>query len=352
MGVYVIVVINAGGSGTRLWPLSTPDYPKHLLKISGDKSLLQLAYLRAKELSDHIYIVTELSHVEHVKQQLPELSDDHFVVEPARRGTAGCVLAGLHKVRANHDTDEPVAFLNADHVINDVQGFAYSFKKAAEASKQQGRITLIGIEPTGPSTGFGYIEKGNTVAGEALVYNVGGFEEKPDLETAQRYIKSGRYLWNGGYFVGSVNVFQNALEKFAPKWAEYYQRLATTTDDSSYKETYLSFEADALDYALMERDKELLVVPANFDWLDVGSFTDVHKAIGTDKIGNHLDSQKIAIIDVENTMVINQEPEKPIALIGLDNVVVINTPHGLLITRKDQDQKVKEVVNKLKEQDA
>lgn len=346
----MIVVINAGGSGTRLWPLSTPEYPKHLLSLTDKDSLLQKAYKRAKELSEHIYIITEVSHVEHVKLQLPELPEDAFITEPARRGTAGCLLAGLTKVQQKHDKNEPIAFLHADHVIRDIEGFAYSFALAAEASREHNKVTLIGIEPTEPSSAFGYIQKDQKVLDSGLLYSVGGFKEKPDFTLAKEYLRSGKYLWNAGYFVGSVATFEHALEQFSPKWFECYQNLCKAKDAAAYKKAYLSLENDAIDYILMEKDPELLVVPATFDWMDVGSFSDVHKAVESDERGNHINAKKVAIEDVENSLIINEEPEKQIGVIGLDNVVVINTKHGLLITRKDQDQKVKNIVEKLKEQ--
>lgn len=345
----MIVVINAGGSGSRLWPLSTPDYPKHLLKVTGGHSLLQEAYTRAKQLSNHIYVVTEAGHAHHVKEQLPELTEEAFIIEPGRRGTAGCMLAGLHHIASRHDKDEPIAFLHADHVIRDLEGFVYSFKLAAEASREQQKVTLIGIEPTSPSSAFGYIQKEAKVKDSGLLYTVAGFKEKPDFELAREYVRSGRYLWNCGYFVGSVQTFEDAFKKFSPKWYEYYQKLQATNDEKSYKQTYLSFENDAIDYALMELDKELLVVPASFDWMDVGSFSDVHRSVETDEQGNYINCEKIALVDVENSLIINHDEHKPVGIIGLDNVVVINTPNGLLVARKDLDQKVKDIVNQLKE---
>lgn len=340
----MIVVINAGGSGTRLWPLSTPDYPKHLLTLIGEDSLLQLAYKRAKLLSDNIYIVTEVSHADHVKQQLPELDDNAFIIEPARRGTAGCIIAGLHHVSLHHDDDEAVAFLQADHMIKDSEGFVYSFKLAAEAAVEHKQITLIGIEPTSPSSAFGYIQKAEQLHKNGLLYRVGGFREKPEFGLAQQYMQSGRYLWNCGYFVGSVSTFRNSLEQYAPQWNDYLLKLSATSSVAEYEATYISFESDAIDYALMEKTKELLVVPASFDWMDVGSYGDVYRAVGTDKDGNHISGGNIAVEDVQNTMIMNLEQGKQVGVIGLDNVVVINTPKGLLITRRDLDQKVKSIV--------
>jgi len=344
----MITVINAGGSGTRLWPLSTPEYPKQLLTIMGEDSLLQMAYKRALALSspDKIYVIPEKSHAHHVREQLPELGDDNLIIEPGRRGTAGCIIAGLNHVQSRHDHDEPIAFIHADHSIRDIKGFVDSFKQAGDASAKYGRLTLIGIEPTYPSTGFGYIHTGDKVDADTLVYNVAGFKEKPEFEVAQEYMQSGQYLWNCGYFVGSVNTFDKALTEFSPKWKGYYDQLLKTTDEESYEETYLSFENDTIDYALLEHMDNLLVEPAAFDWVDIGSFKDAHATVEKDKEGNYMHGD-VETIDVSNSFIRNDESEKPIAVIGLDNVVVVNTPHGLLVARKDLSQKVGEIAKKI-----
>lgn len=341
----MITVIIAGGSGTRLWPLSTPEYPKHLLKLTGDRSLVQSAYDRAKVFADSIYVVTEASHSDALKEQLPELTGDTFIIEPGRRGTAGCFIAALHTIQAKHDHDEPILFIHADHVVRDHRGFALSLKNAGEVSKAEGRVALIGIEPTYASTGFGYIEKGDVV-GDSKAFEVSAFKEKPDYATASTYVESGRYLWNCGYFAGSVNTFLAAFEKYSPQWKEYYDQLLQTTDEASYKETYLSFENDAIDYALSEKADNFIVVPATFDWMDVGSFKDLHEAVPRDEAGNFQQGENIYAVEVENGYIRNDET-KPIAVIGLDNIVVVNTPQGILVARKDLSQRVGEVAKKL-----
>lgn len=343
----MITVINAGGSGTRLWPLSTPEYPKQLLTLVGEDSFLQTAYKRALTLSppEKIYVIPEKSLAHFVKEQLPEISDDNLIVEPARRGTAGCIIAGLHHVQSRHDHDEPIAFIHSDHVIHDTKGFTGSFKRAGEASSKFGRLTLIGIEPTYPATGFGYIHTDGEVEPGALVYNVAGFKEKPEFEVAQEYMQSGQYLWNCGYFVGSVDTFTKALSDFSPKWKGYYDQLLQTTDEKSYEETYLSFENDTIDYALLEHMNNLLVEQAAFDWVDIGSFKDAHATVEKNKEGNYMHGD-VETTDVSNSFVWNDE-EKPIAVIGLDNIVVVNTPHGLVVARKDLSQKVGEIAKKI-----
>lgn len=342
----MIVVIIAGGSGTRLWPLSTPQYPKHLLKVNGDKnSLLQNTYERAKQVTggsaDKVYVVSEVGHIQHVKDQLPELHEGNFIAEPARRGTASCIVAALVRIgAAQHDTGEPVAFMAADHYVRDTAGFTQSFKLAAEASQRTGRIVLVGVEPDYPATGFGYIQKDGLLEGESFVYNVHSFKEKPDYKTAQAYVNSGNYLWNCSYFIGSLDVFKHALQTHAPELSASYEKLAQAAE-ADFDATYLELEDISIDYALIEKVPDLLVVPASFDWMDLGSFADLYKSVDHDESGNHTHG-KVETEEVEKSFIQNHE-DKSLAVIGLDNVVVVNTPDGILVARKDLSQKVGEV---------
>lgn len=343
----MIAVIFCGGSGTRLWPLSTSGYPKHLLALTGEKSLLQETYERIKDCAQTIYFVTEQGHAAQVKEQLPEVQDDAFIVEPGRRGTASCLVAALDRIAHQHDEDEPIAFIHADHHIRDKEGYETSFKTAARVSSNSGRICLVGVEPTYPATGFGYIEKGDLYDNEQSVHNVLEFKEKPSFEIAQQYVESGRYLWNCGYFVGSLKTFLHNLEVSAPTLLQHYRALhQINNDDETYKSTYLAFENETIDYALIEKIKDLLVVPATFDWMDVGSFKDLHEANVSDESGNHVRGANIELIDVANAYIRNEET-KPVAVIGLDNVVVVNTKDGVLVTRKDLSQKVGEIAKKI-----
>jgi mannose-1-phosphate guanylyltransferase/mannose-6-phosphate isomerase len=339
----MIVVIIAGGSGTRLWPLSTPEYPKHLLKINGDhKSLLQNTFERAKRLSSDIYVVTDASHVQHVKDQLPELSEEAFITEPARRGTASCIIAALVHIKGRHDPKDPIAFLAADHFIRNTEGFVRNFKDAGDVSREEGKIVLVGVEPTTPSTQFGYIKKADLFDKKRYVYQVDSFKEKPDFATAKAYLKSGNYLWNCGYFVGSVGTFQQDMQASAPLLAQEYQDLAAAASPEQYQETYLTFDSASIDYALMEKLKDLLVVHASFDWMDVGSYHDLHKAVERDEQGNHFLGKQIETHQVENSFIQNYE-DKPVAVVGLDNVVVVNTKDGLLVARKDLAKQIGDI---------
>jgi mannose-1-phosphate guanylyltransferase len=345
----MIAVIVAGGSGTRLWPLSKPDYPKHLLKINGDElSLLQATYERAKLVADKIYVVSEVGHIKFVKQQLPDLPDSAFITEPGRRGTANCIVAALAAITEDKVENEPIAFMHADHYIRDTGGFEYSFHVANNAAGHQARIVLVGVEPDYPSTGFGYIKKGTLQSDDGhLIFSVESFHEKPSHKLARQYWRSGDYLWNCGYFVATLDVFVSSMEQHAPNLYANYQKLCQTSKET-YDETYLSFESEAIDYALIEKVDNLLVVPASFDWMDLGSFYDMHKAIGGDEEGNHVHG-RVELEKVQNSFIQNYE-DKPVAVIGLDNVVVINTPHGVAVIRKDLSQKIGDVSKRFTQQ--
>lgn len=346
----MITVIIAGGSGTRLWPLSTPDYPKHLLKLTSERTMLQQSFDRAKQLGDTVYVVTEASHSDHVKEQLSELADDAFLIEPGRRGTAHCIVYALDVIARRHDKNEPIAFIHSDHHVRDTEGFARSFHIAGRISSEKQEITLIGIEPTFPATGFGYIERDGVIEKDSGVYSVGSFKEKPDFETASRYLESGNYLWNCGYFVGSVNVFLTEMERSAPELTRSFNALAAAGEIGSdqHNQAYLGLDNQVIDIALIEKAQSLAVVSASFDWMDVGSFKDLHDAVSRDEQGNFFQGEGINPIDVENVFVRNEE-SKPIAVIGLDNIVVVNTPSGILVARKDVSHRTGEVAKKLQQ---
>lgn len=343
----MITVIIAGGSGTRLWPLSTPSYPKHLLRLTNNRTSIQNTYDRAKQLTDKIYIVTEASHSDHIFEQLPDLTEDNVIIEAGRRGTSSCVIAALDRIMRLESPDEPIAFMHADHSIRDVTGFINTVQFAGKISKKESKIVLLGIEPHYPATAFGYIKKSDVNgAKDSFVYTVDSFKEKPDYDTATSYIKSGNYLWNMGYFVAPASVFLDKMQRYSPKMYKSYQKLQKVTTDEEYKKAYLGFENIAIDYTLMEPTPDLLVVPGSFDWVDIGSFTELHDVSELDEQDNHCRGNDIEIDGVENSYIRN-ESDRPLAVIGLDNVVVVSTPHGVLVTRKDLSQKVGEIAKKI-----
>jgi len=310
--------------------------------------MVQNTFERAKLLTDTIYVVPDNSHFEHIRKQLPELDEDKFVIEPARRGTANCIVAALSYIQKKHGNEEPIAFIHADHHIRDVNGFVHTFENAAEVSASLKKIVLIGIEPDYPATGFGYIEKGKETNKFKGIYSVDSFKEKPDYDTAKKYIKAGNFIWNCGYFVGSVSTFLKEMKKYSPELEDNYLKLIRISDVKSkvYKETYLSFNNEVIDVALIEKSKDLVMIPASFDWMDVGNFKDLHEANDSDEFGNHTKGINIYSIENENSYIRN-ETDLPIAVIGLDNIVVVNTKDGILVARKDLSHKVGEVSKKI-----
>lgn len=343
----MIIVINAGGSGTRLWPLSTPEYPKHLLALTSERTMLQSTFDRARQITSDIYVVTEAGHAEELKKQLPELPEEAFVVEPARRGTANCIVMALEYIARRHDADEPIAFIASDHQVRDAKGFKRSFEIAGAISAEQKHITLIGIEPTYIATGFGYIEKGEPIRLDSIVHHVKDFKEKPDFAKARKFVESGQYLWNCSYFVGTINIFKQEMKAYSKELLKTFESLQKLSDNKdAYQKAYLNLEPQMIEYALIEKVKELLVVPATFDWMDIGSFKDLHEANSSDEAGNFTQGPSIEAIEVENAFIRNEE-SKPVVVIGLDNIVVVNTSVGVLVARKDMSQRVGEAAKKI-----
>jgi len=340
----MIVVIIAGGSGSRLWPLSTPDYPKHLLNLTNDKSLLQNTFARAALLAGDIYIVTESSHAHHIAAQLPDMPETNIIAEPGRRGTAGCVLAALATIKHRHVTNEPIVFMHADSHIRDIDAFTDTVRRAAGYAAEHNRLVLLGLEPTYPATGFGYIQRGDNANGGNPIYNVESFKEKPDYQTAEQYLASGRYLWNMGFFVASLSVFEDSIQRYAPELWQNYQRLLAAQTPEETDATYMSFESQPIDIALIEKVPNLMVTPGSFDWMDVGSYPEVHQVNHQDDAGNTLQG-KVATEGVTSSFVRN-DTEIPLAVIGLDNVVVVSTPQGILVTSKTHAQRVGDVSKK------
>jgi mannose-1-phosphate guanylyltransferase len=342
----MIVCIIAGGSGTRLWPLSQPDYPKHLLNLTGDRSLLQNTYDRVRQITDTIYVITEASHADDVRKQLPEMPADHAIVEPGRRGTASCIVLALATIAPDHP-NETIAFVHADHHITDTAGFVRTVQAAGLAAAEAQKITLIGLKPTHPATGFGYIKIGDQTD-ELMglpVHEVERFEEKPAYDVAKKYVSEGQYFWNLGLFVAPVATFLTVMKHSAPDLAEAYRTLKKLKGDE-LKEAYLKLESQAIDIALIEKTDQILVLPGEFDWADVGSYLDLHKILKS-KDDNSVEGE-VYQVGCSDSMI--HGSTRPIIAVGLEGVVVIDTPDGLLVCAKEQSQKVGDLVKQLQQQ--
>lgn len=338
----MIIVVIAGGEGSRLWPLSTPSHPKHLLSLVDDNSLLQNTILRVKDTAKDIYIMPEQSHVEEVKKQLPEYADN-IILEPARRGTAHCILYALSHLKGKIDNDEVVVFLHADHHIRDNKAFVDTIVATSNVAKQLSKLALIGISPTYPATGFGYIKMGDKLMEKdsLSVYEVDKFVEKPNESTAQKYLESKKYLWNLGLFAATIDTFEKEIkDNNMELWSRYEALLGSDADSK-----YLDFPNEAIDIALIEKVPDLVVLPGMFDWADIGSFADLYTILSSGEPNVH--KGNVYDIGSKNSLVI--AGDKPIVTIGVDDMVVIDSDEGILICPKDKCQLVKEGVKKLKE---
>lgn len=340
----MIVVVIAGGSGTRLWPLSTHDQPKHLLKLTNERSLLQNTYDRVSELSQDIFVVPEASHAGEVYEQLPEVPKQNFLVEPARRGTASCVILALSQIKKAGLSNQAILFLWGDHLIRDRQGFARAARQVADLAEATKKLVFLGVEPTYPSTGFGYIHKGDSINnGFKNAYELKQFVEKPDKERAEHFFESGEYLWNMGYLTGTLETFEREIQEHAARlWGDYQQLLES--DDP--KKIYMDFEGEAIDTALSEHVPDALVVPGTFDWIDIGSFQDLHGVSHQDEKGNHIKGAQVMIEHTSNSYIQN-EKDTPLAVVGLDNIVVVVNGNGILVANKNYAQAVGDVAKKV-----
>ncbi len=340
----MIVVIIAGGSGTRLWPLSTHNYPKHLLTLTGNRSLVQNTYDRVKNLTDNIFVVSEASHINHVYDQLKEVPKKNILIEPARRGTASCAILALSEIKKRQFEDQPILILWADHLIRDNAGFCSTMKEAARLANENKKLVFVGIKPTYPSMAFNYIQKAESLNnGLRNIFKLKQFVAKPDRETAEVYFESGDYLWNTGYLMGNLNAFESEMGVNSPDLWRDYQNLYAAQDKDK---VYTNLISLPLDTRLSENVKDALVIQCSFDWMDVGSFRDLHSISHQDRKGNSVKGKNIELEQVTNSYVRNEQP-LPIAVIGLDEVAVIATENGILITNQSHDQKVGEVSKRL-----
>jgi mannose-1-phosphate guanylyltransferase len=345
------VVILAGGSGTRLWPRSRDKSPKHLLTLHGRQSLLQSTYARVRRLTDQVYVVTERSQVESIRAQLPELIPDQVIIEPARRGTASAL--GLAAIAiAEREPQATMLSVHADHYLGqDEEAYLKTLEAEARWAEAERSLVTVGLRPPYASTAFGYIQVGPAVDrdGGAGVHQVKAFVEKPDLQTAEGYLRTGGYLWNLGLFAWPIEVLFNEMAHHAPGLYQGLQlvkaeRRAGRADEADA--AYTTLPTEAIDYAVMERTRNLLVVEAGFEWHDIGSWADLHDILEQDQAGNVVEGESI-LIDSKNCMI--HSPKKLVAAVGLEDMVVIETDDAILICPKARSQDVKLIVDRLKQ---
>lgn len=352
-------VINAGGSGTRLWPLSRGGRPKQLLQLPGGKSLLRLAYERIAGMlpQDRILVCTGAAQRDAVAAHLPELPAANILCEPMGRDTANAIgLASA--VLADRDPEAVVAFLTSDHVIEPVE----EFRKAIEtgyrvAEGEASALVVFGIPPTSPHTGLGYIQQqaGARVEQGQGAVGVTAFTEKPDADTARRYLDAGGYLWNAGTFVWRADTLLAQLRQHLPQSYEGVRRIAAAWEgpqrDQVLDEVYGQLPKISIDYAVLEpaaKAGAVLVVPMPVDWLDVGSWPALARTMNTDDADNAHDAVT-AFVDSEGNIVVSDDPDHLVATVGLHHTVVVHTRDVTMVCPKALAERVKDLAARVRE---
>lgn len=343
------IVIMAGGSGTRFWPLSRESMPKQLLRIDGGESLIQQTIARVRPLiqPDHIHIVTNKSQAEQIRYQVPELNKDNFIIEPAARNTAAAI--GLAAVYLNHqNADSLMGILPADHVVKNKEQFLDAMR-AAFAAAGEGYLVTIGIKPVKPETGYGYIHAGRPLDPSSGIFHVDRFTEKPDMETARKYISDGRYFWNSGMFVWKTSAVISEIERYMPLLGEGLKEIRTaiggSEETSVIHKVFSGLESVSIDYGIMEKSDKVVVIPADLGWSDVGSWTALDEIAERDSRGNVIAGN---VVDVESRDSILYASNRLVATAGLNDMVVVDTEDATLVCHKDRAQDVKKIVEELK----
>ena len=357
-----VVLIMAGGSGTRFWPLSTTEKPKQFLDLISDKTMIRETIDRVSKLIpvERIFISTNISYLDIIKEQLPEIPEKNIIFEPMARDTAACIgYAALiiEKIYKN----SIMAVLPSDHLIKKEKEFLKSLELAFKKAEEDVVVTL-GIKPSYPETGYGYKEYFKNTKeelGDFRVFKVKGFREKPNKEIAEKYISQGNFLWNSGMFIWKSQFILDEIKDKMDTHKIILDRIEeilfkVDTDkifgiklSECVKDEFEKFEKISIDFGVMEHTKSAVVIPIDIEWNDVGSFKSLEDVFTKDKNGNIIKTTKYEEIESERNIVINKEENKIIATIGLEDIVIVNTKDALLVCHKDKSQEVKKILDKI-----
>ena len=341
-----IAVIPAGGAGTRLWPRSRRSTPKHALPLGGSgRPLLRDAYDRASEVADEVYVLTEERQREIITRVLPEVDSAHLIIEPVARGTTNAYgLAAL--TLAERHTDAVMLTLPADHVVRGKTAVRRAVRTAVKAATTEKSIVAIGLKPTFPSTGLGYIHAPRR--GPNGTFRVARFVEKPNLATARRFLKAGGYYWNLAWFSWLLPVFIAELGRHAPRHLTGLRKVLAARAEGDEKEAaalYQRLPVEVVDRSVMERTDRLLLVPAEFEWADIGNWAELAARVRSDARGNSVEGETV-LVDTRNSVVLGDR--RLIAAIGLEDVIIVDTEDAILVCPRSRAQDVKAVVDALR----
>ena len=334
------IVIMAGGIGSRFWPLSTPEFPKQFIDILGcGRTLIQLTVDRFKGLCpmENFWVVTNAAYVDIVKKQLPEIPVNHILAEPAARNTAPCIAWACWRIKAE-DPEANVVVTPADAVVMNPEEFRRVIGNALTFTEKSDAIVTIGIKPSRPETGYGYVEAGDSIGGE--INKVKAFKEKPQLEVAEQYLQAGNYLWNAGIFVWNVRTITEAIKTYKPNIASDMERMKTAAD---VQEVFPQCEKISIDYAVMEpaaADGRVYTHPADFGWSDLGNWASLHDKLQKDSENNGAVG-KVHLYECKNCVVHAEEAGK-VVLQGLDGYIVSAKGDRLLVCKRSEEQRIKE----------
>lgn len=342
----------AGGSGTRLWPRSRSTQPKQFLPLLSERTMIQETADRVAELStpEQLYVITGQEYAGIVQRQLPQMPARNIIAEPSGRGTAPAIgLAALYMRRAN--PDGVMAVLSADHLIRNATGFRTALR-AAEHAARDGALVTLGITPSEPNTGYGYIQRGEqlTKAEGLEIFRVARFAEKPDRATAEHYLAEGGYEWNAGIFIWRTDAILSAIERFLPNLHHRLMRIdaaiGTPEEQAVIAEAWGEVENITIDYGVMERADRVAVVPVDIGWSDVGDWHTLTALMGEEEASNVIVGPHVTLDT--NASLVYSDSGRIIATIGLDHMLVVDTGDALLIAPRSRAQDVKKIVDELR----
>lgn len=353
-------IIMAGGSGERFWPLSTPEKPKQLLNIFSDKSMIRETVDRILPIidSDRIFIATNELQVEGIKKELFDIPEENIIIEPAFKDTAAAIgytsLIIEERFKENLVEDEKieVVVLASDHLIKEEEVFRNIIQKGAEEATKNSVIVTLGIKPNKPETGYGYIEIKNEnkmILNE--IYKVKRFREKPNLETAETYVASGKYLWNSGMFIFTTETIFKNFEVLMEEHTEIFKEIRDKIErdlsglnlTNRVRDLFSKFEKISIDFGVMEYSKNIRVIPVDIGWNDIGSFNALEEVFEKDISGNVIRNSSVREIDSKNNIVVGDGIN--ISLLGVENLVVVKNGDNILIADKSRTQDIKKLIN-------
>ncbi len=353
MNKHYYAAILAGGLGTRFWPKSRASFPKQFLDIlNSGETLIQSAYKRyaAFILPENIYIITSEEYVNIIKEQLPEIHHENILAEPSRKNTAPCVAYISFKL-LQKDPEAALVVAPSDHIVTDEETFKQLSLQALNFAKQNSAFVTLGVKPTYPNTGYGYIQYDASGSKEENVFRVKTFTEKPDADLAKTFLASGDFLWNAGIFMWDVKTVINAFEQYQPEMFELFSseknNLNTNDEKHALERIYPLCVSISIDYAIMEKANNVFVIPADFGWSDLGTWNSAYTNLNRDEKGNAIISENVITFETNNSMISAPE-EKLLVLQGLEDFIVIDTKDVLLICKKEKEQQVKEFLAEVK----